>query len=125
MGRVIGGLKQMHTKHKLSAARSKQLRGAIGYLQNNRRYMRYDECLRKGLPIGSGVVEGACRHLVKDRMELTGMHWQTEGAQAILDLRAVYLNGDWKDFQQYRIETECARLYPHRKEILAKHKKAA
>lgn len=125
VGRVIGGLKQMHTKHKLSAARGKQLRGAIGYLQNNRRYMRYDECLRKGLPIGSGVVEGACRHLVKDRMELTGMHWQTEGAQAILDLRAVYLNGDWEEFQQYRIETERAKLYPHREEILAKHKKAA
>jgi len=124
-GRVIGGLKQMQTKHKLSAARNKQLSAAIGYLQNNRQYMRYEECLREGLPIGSGVVEGACRHLVKDRMELTGMHWQTEGAQAMLDLRAVYLNGHWEGFQQYRVETERAKLYPQRQEILSKHKKAA
>jgi hypothetical protein len=83
----------------------------IGYLHRNRRFMHYDEYLAAGYPIGSGVVEGACRHLVKDRMEGTGMHWRTEGAQAMLDLRAVYLNGDWEAFQSYRINVERDRLY--------------
>jgi hypothetical protein len=56
--------------------------------------MRYDEYIAAGYPIGSGVAEGACRHLVKDRMERTGMRWTVVGAQAMLNLRAVYLNGD-------------------------------
>ena len=56
--------------------------------------MKYDEYLAAGYPIGSGVVEGACRHLVKDRMEQTGMRWRIEGAQAILNLRAIYVNDD-------------------------------
>ena len=59
----------------------------------NRERMRYDEYLAKGYPIASGVIEGACRHVVKDRMERTGMSWCIPGAQAMLHLRAVYLNG--------------------------------
>ena len=87
--------------------------------------MRYDEYLAAGYPIGSGVAEGACRHLVKDRMELTGMRWRVPGAQAILDLRAVYLNGDWDDFQQHRIAQERHQLYPYRSQVLRMWKKAA
>ena len=67
--------------------------------------------LPAGYPIGSGVVEGACRHLVKDRLQRTGMRWTVHGARAILQLRATYLNDDWDDFVTYRIETEQARLY--------------
>ena len=59
---------------------------------------------RRVIPIGSGVVEGACRHLVKDRMERTGMRWIPSGAQAMLDLRATYLNGDWNAFWEYHVE---------------------
>jgi len=114
VGRVIGGLKQMGTKHKLRKSRRRQLSEAVGYLHRNRHLMRYDDYLAKGYPIGSGVVEGACRHLVKDRMELTGMRWRTVGAQAMLDLRSVFLNGDWDAFQQYRIKTNCRKLYPYR-----------
>ena len=65
----------------------------------------------KGYPIGSGVVEGACKHLVKDRMERTGMRWSLEGAQAILELRAVDLNGDWGAFWDYHTAKEKERLY--------------
>ena len=79
--------------------------------------MHYDEYLANGYPIGSGVVEGVCRHLVKDRMELTGMRWRTVGAQAMLDLRSVFLNGDWDAFQQHRIEEEHRKLYPYKKII--------
>lgn len=124
-GYVIGGLKQMATKQKLKGSKAKQLRAAIGYLERNRRYMKYDEYLAAGYPIGSGVAEGACRHLVKDRMELTGMRWSIPGAQAMLDLRAVYLNGEWEDFQRHRLKQERRRLYPYRSQVQRKHRKAA
>ena len=68
------------------------------YLENNREHMRYDEYLAAGYPIGSGVAEGACRHLVKDRMEQTGMRWTVAGAQAMLHVRALYLNDQWDEF---------------------------
>ena len=124
-GYVIGGLKQMATKQKLKGRRAKQMSAVIGYLERNRRFMRYDEYLAAGYPIGSGVAEGACRHLVKDRMELTGMRWCVPGAQAMLDLRAVYINGDWDGFQEHRIEQERRRLYPYRAQVLQMCKKAA
>jgi len=74
----------------------------IRYLNNNRDYMHYQHYLAQGYPIGTGVIEGACRHLVKDRFERAGMRWSKAGAQVMLDLRAVYLNGDWDDFQRFR-----------------------
>lgn len=119
VGRIIGGLKQMGTKHHLRGSKKKQLEAVITYLENNRNYMQYDYYLDFGYPIGSGVVEGACRHLVKDRMEGAGMRWRTEGAQSMLDLRAVFLNGDWNDFQEHRIQQNGHKLYPHR-EIIQK-----
>jgi hypothetical protein len=76
--------------------------------------MRYGEYLAKGYPIASGGIEGACRHYVKDRLERAGMHWTREGAQAMLDVRSEFLNGDWEAFQQFRIERETKRLYPQR-----------
>ena len=75
--------------------------------------MRYDEYLAAGYPIGSGVAEGACRHLVKDRLERTGMRWTVPGAQAMLHLRAIYINGSWEKYMNYRIEAEQSRLYGH------------
>ena len=60
-------------------------------------------------------IEGACRHLIKDRMERAGMHWTMAGAQAMLDVRSVWIGGHWSTFQQQRIEHETDRLYPHRK----------
>jgi hypothetical protein len=125
VGYVIGGLKQMATKQALRGSRLKQLNAAIGYLERNRRFMKYDKYLAAGYPIGSGVAEGACRHLVKDRMELTGMRWRTEGAQAMLDLRSVYLNGDWDEFQRYRIKAERRKLYPYRSSVQRNRKTAA
>jgi hypothetical protein len=111
VGYVIGGLRQMQTKHGLPAAKRKKLATVIGYFENNRAHMQYDEYLAAGYPIGSGVAEGACRHLVKDRLEQTGMRWVRDGAQAMLYLRATYLNGDWDEFIDYRIRTEQKRLY--------------
>jgi hypothetical protein len=111
VGYVIGGLRQRLTKHQLSGSRRKTLNSVITYLENNRDQMRYDAYLRAGYPIGSGVAEGACRHLVKDRMEQTGMRWTVSGAQAMLHLRATYLNDQWDEFIEDRIEREQTRMY--------------
>src|SRR5207248_11193416 len=78
------------------------------------RRMQYAAYVAKGYPNASGVIEGACRHLVKDRMERAGMHWTPAGAQAMLDVRSTYVNGDWEHYQAYRIQRETQRLYPHR-----------
>jgi hypothetical protein len=117
VGYVIGGLKQMGCKQGLRGAKLKQLKTAVGYLHNNRRFMRYQEYLAAGYPIGSGVAEGACRHLVKDRMERTGMRWQVPTAQAMLDLRAVHVSDQWDAFQSYRVEVESSRLYPYQDSV--------
>jgi len=95
----------------LKGAKKKTVQSAITYYENNQEHMRYDEYLAAGYPIASGVAEGACKHLVKDRMERAGMRWELEGAQATLSLRAVYLNGLWDQFIAYRVATEQMRLY--------------
>jgi hypothetical protein len=111
---MVGGLRQMGTKRELSGVKKKRLGVLCRYLGKNAARMRYDTYLAKGYPIASGVIEGACRHYVKDRLERAGMHWTKPGAQAMLDVRSEYLNGDWEAFQQYRIERETERLYPQR-----------
>ncbi|MGB4947658.1 MAG: ISKra4 family transposase, partial [Candidatus Competibacter denitrificans] len=67
--------------------------------------------LAAGYPIASGVIEGACRHVVKDRMERAGMHWTLPGAQALLNLRCVALNNEWEPFMNHHIQSETVRLY--------------
>jgi hypothetical protein len=117
VGHVIGGLRQTLTKRKLKGSRRKTMQEVIGYFDRNRRRMRYDEYLAAGYPIGSGVIEGACRHLVKDRMERAGMRWHPDGAQAMLDLRATDLNGEWEAFWGYHLEREDDRLYRKLRQI--------
>lgn len=114
VGSVVRGLRRMGSQHGLKGAKVKELATLCGYLEKNRERMRYDEYLAKGYPIASGVIEGACRHYVKDRLERTGMSWVKPGAQAMLELRSTALNGDWDAFMTFRIEGEAARLYPHR-----------
>jgi hypothetical protein len=114
-GRVIGGMRQMGTKHGLRGVSAKRLERLCGFLEGNLHRMRYDEYLRAGYPIATGVIEGACRHVIKDRMERAGMRWKVPGAQAMLQLRTIHANGDWRNFQDARIKHEIARLYPHAK----------
>lgn len=111
---VIRGLREMATKRALAGARKKTIREVCAYLEQNVERMRYDEYLAAGYPIASGAIEGACRHLVKDRMERAGMHWTIAGAQGMLDVRSIYVSGHWEEYQIYRIESETARLYPDR-----------
>ena len=79
--------------------------------------MCYDQYLAAGYPIASGVIEGACRHFVKDRIERAGMQWTLQGAQAMLDIRNVALNDDWREFNQFRIQRETERLYLDRNHL--------
>lgn len=111
---VVRGLREMATKRQLTGSKKKTIREICGYLEKNLARMRYDQYLAAGYPIASGAVEGACRHLVKDRMERAGMHWTAAGAQAMLDLRSLFISNQWEEYQAYRIERETQRLYPYR-----------
>lgn len=108
---VIQRLEDKATPLHPSSQAAKTLRGVANYLRRNQPYMDYAEYLRRGWPIGTGVVEGTCRHLVKDRMELSGMRWTMTGAGALLALRAVNENGDWDDFHAFRRVQRHKRLY--------------
>ena len=90
---------------------AKILRRTAAYFRRNLPYMDYARYLQHGWPIGTGVIEGTCRHLIKDRMELSGMRWSMSGAEAILALRSVNENGDWDDFHEFRRTQRHLRLY--------------
>jgi hypothetical protein len=108
---VIRGIRYQATQRGLKGQKRKTVRAAAAYFARNRDRMKYDEYLAAGYPIGSGVAEGACRHLVKDRLERTGMRWLPSGAQAMLDLRATYLNDEWNTFWTFHVTQEDERLY--------------
>jgi hypothetical protein len=109
--RVISRWRRLLSEKSWSKAHRKKIESAIGYFSNNRHRMCYDEYLLKGYPIGSGVAEGTCRNLVKDRLDCTGMHWRLPGARAMLKTRALHLNGEWHEFMEHRIEREQDELY--------------
>jgi len=87
------------------------LQQVAGYLRRNQAHMDYATYLKRGWPIGTGVIEGVCRHLVKDRMELSGMRWTKAGADTLLALRAVNENGDWDEYHQFRRTQRHEQLY--------------
>jgi hypothetical protein len=112
VGQVVKGIRQSVTKRALSGPKRKTLTGVAEYLYRNRAYMRYDEYLANGWPIASGPVEGACKNLIKDRMERSGMRWTEQMAEAIVQLRAVYLSGDFDAYWAFHIEQDQRRLFP-------------
>jgi hypothetical protein len=108
---VIQDLEATLETSSLSDSQRDTLSTTIGYYRRNLPYMRYGSYLADGWPIGTGVVEGACGHLVKDRMEHSGMRWTRAGAQAMLDLRAVRINDDWDTYQTFHRQCQHQRLY--------------
>ena len=112
-GRVIGGLKQILTKGEKTLKKSQKdtLKKVVRYFENHRQWMKYDEYLEAGYPIGSGVVESTCGHTVKNRMEGTGRRWSLDGAESMLLLRSVYTSGDWNDYWRIFRLLESERLY--------------
>jgi hypothetical protein len=116
---VVHSLRSLATRRELSNKKKASLEVICNYLAKNADHMRYNEYLAAGYPIASGVIEGACRHVVKDRLERTGMSWTRSGAQAMLNLRAIWTSNRWDDYVKYRVEKESNRLYPHRDLIKA------
>jgi hypothetical protein len=94
-----------------SSAQRTQLDKTANYFARNLLYMNYQTYLANGWPIASGVIEGACRHFVKDRCELSGMRWRQAGAENMLHLRAVAENEDWDTYHAFRREKRHIRLY--------------
>lgn len=109
---VIRSLKWRATYNGLAGDQLKQLEQACCYFENNAARMCYDEYLAAGYPIASGVIEGACRHVVVDRMEGTGMRWVMGGAKSMLNLRCIHVSGHWNDFISFHIEREKKEIYP-------------
>lgn len=94
-----------------TATQQEALQKTMRYYRRNREYMHYDQYLARGWPIGTGVVEGACGHLVKDRLQQAGMRWTPAGAQAVLDLRGVRVSGQWDAYWTFHRRQEYERLY--------------
>lgn len=108
---VIADLHGLLAKPQRTQAQRQALTSAANYFQRNLPYMDYHLYLARGWPIASGVIEGACRHLVKDRCERSGMRWTQEGVENLLRLRAVAENDDWDDYHTFRKQQRHLRLY--------------
>lgn len=113
-GAVAKSLRLMITSHGLDATEAKPVLKCTNYLVKNTRWVRYDLALAAGLPIATGVIEGACRYLVQDRMGRTGARWSLTGAEAILRLRALRTSGDFEDYWQFHLAKEYERVHRSR-----------
>ena len=111
---VITGMRRMASLRNIKGEALKTVRTACNYFENNAHRMRYDEYLKAGYPIASGVIEGACRHVIKDRMEQGGMRWTLNGAKAMLNVRSVLASSESKTFSQWRQTEGAKRVHPHR-----------
>ena len=108
--KVIRDFILIRDKGNLSESRRKQVNKAITYFTNHQHNMDYKTFIEKGYPVSSALVESACGHLVKERMEQSGMRWSSKGAQNIMDLRAVKLNDDMEDFMDFIIKHEHGKI---------------
>ena len=100
-GYVAGGMRRSATLQSLTTAERKPVDECADYLLHYAPFLKYDEALAAGLPIATGVIEGACRHLVKDRMNVTGARWSLDGGEAVLRLRALRSSGDFDDYWKF------------------------
>jgi hypothetical protein len=111
---VAGVLRRMAIQRGLHGSKREAVDKAADYFLNNKEYRHYESYLELGLPLASGVIEGACKHLVKDRFEISGARWGLEGADALLKLRSMYQSGDWQDYWKFHIAREQERLHPQK-----------
>jgi len=113
-GELAKSLRGMIKRHGLDAKPAKPVVTCASYLVKNARWLHYDRALADGLPIATGVIEGACRHLVQDRMGRTGARWSLTGAEAVLRLRALRASGDFDDYWQFHLAKEHERTHASR-----------
>ncbi len=116
---VAAAIRRKATANGLTDKKRKGADTCADYLQAKAPYLDYPRALSSGWPIATGIIEGACRHLVKDRMDITGARWGLDGAEAILKLRAVINNGDFNDYWTFHVEQEHDRV--HRSRYLDGH----
>ena len=108
-GYVAGGMRRSATLRSLGSADRKPVDVCANYLLTYTPYLKYNHYLAQGFPIATGVIEGACRHLVKDRMEVTGARWSLNGAEAVLRLRALRSSHDFDEYWTFHEAQEYKR----------------
>ena len=108
---VAAGIRRRATTYGYSPAERAGADECARYLDNKKDYLDYATALRNGWPIATGIIEGACRHIVKDRMDITGARWGLEGAEAILKLRAVIATSDFEDYWRFHLRREHERIH--------------
>ncbi len=111
---VAGQIRRQATNQGIDPAQRAGADECAKYLTNKAPYLDYPTALNNGWPIATSVIEGACRHLVKDRMDLTGARWGLNGAEAILKLRAITSNGDFDQYWHYHLAQEHQRNHRSR-----------
>jgi hypothetical protein len=109
---LIAAIRTAASKKRLTPGEKRRVAKALKYLERNAASTNYPAYLAMGLPIASGVIEGACRHLVQDRLGITGARWNLPGAEAMLRLRALHISGDWEAYWRFHRAREAARNYP-------------
>src|SRR5690606_21146291 len=109
--RVAAGIRRRATRFGYKPAERVGADACATYLTNKAPYLGYDTALAEGWPIATGVIEGAARHLVKDRMDITGARWGLAGAEAVLRLRALVTNGDFDAYWAFHQQQEHHRVH--------------
>ncbi len=95
---VAARMRRTATRLELTQQQRKSVDTCAGYLHKYAEFLRYDLYLAEGYPIATGVIEGACRYVVKDRMGITGVRWSLAGGEAVLRLRALKASGDFDEY---------------------------
>ena len=111
---VAAGIRRRASTARLAKAERKSANACATYLTNKAPYLDYPSALAAGWPIATGIIEGTCRYLVADRMDITGARWSVEGAEAVLELRAVQANGDFDEYWAYHLDHERQRVHESR-----------
>lgn len=108
------GIRSRATRAELSKEERAAADKACDYMLKLRKYMQYSKYIKAGMPIGTGVIEGACRHLICDRLDITGARWRLDSAEAILRLRSIMSSGDWDEYSDYHHKNEQFRNHTSR-----------
>jgi hypothetical protein len=108
---VAGGIRSSASKMNLSGQAREPADKCADYLLKYWSMLRYDKYLKLGMPIATGVIEGACRHLIKDRLDITGARWSLPGAEAVLKLRSLRSSGDFDEYWDFHRKQEKKRCH--------------
>ncbi len=117
VSQVAAGIRRSSTKRNLNSKERKNADKCANYLLKYKSYFRYDKYLVAGYPIATGVIEGACRYLIKDRMDITGARWGLQGAEAVIKLRAIIASNDFQEYFSFHKNQERIKNYPFYQQI--------